>query len=113
MGFCCWRGIGHPSNPLPLVCLWFLLFCSSHTGFLAQGKRKVTVRALIGSRPPLCERRCRACGHCEPVQVPAVPQARAGGGRFPAALAYRGDDGSSNYKPVSWKCKCGNLIMNP
>ncbi|KAK8924020.1 EPIDERMAL PATTERNING FACTOR-like protein 2 [Platanthera zijinensis] len=54
----------------------------------------------IGSRPPRCEEICRACGRCEAVQVPAMPQRR------------RRDDGS-NYKPLSWKCKCGDLILNP
>ncbi|KAJ1276746.1 hypothetical protein BS78_05G238500 [Paspalum vaginatum] len=36
-----------------------------------QGRRR---RALIGSRPPRCERACMSCGHCEAVQVPIVPQ---------------------------------------
>ncbi|PKU64160.1 EPIDERMAL PATTERNING FACTOR-like protein 2 [Dendrobium catenatum] len=52
---------------------------------------------MIGSRPPLCIGICRACGRCEAIQVPAIPQ----------------QDYSSNYKPLSWKCKCGDLIVNP
>ncbi|XP_074556147.1 EPIDERMAL PATTERNING FACTOR-like protein 2 [Curcuma longa] len=73
------------------------------------------VRVLIGSRPPMCERRCRACGHCEAVQVPVIPQA-LNKDRNKKSLALASDsrgDISSNYKPLSWKCKCGNLIFNP
>ncbi|CAA6657651.1 unnamed protein product [Spirodela intermedia] len=63
-------------------------------------------RATIGSRPPSCERRCATCGHCEAVQVPAVPLQRR------KDLSSRGDD-TSNYKPVSWKCECGGMITDP
>ncbi|XP_072952097.1 EPIDERMAL PATTERNING FACTOR-like protein 2 [Typha angustifolia] len=73
---------------------------------------KIAVRALIGSRPPRCEGRCMSCGHCEAVQVPIVPQLRIGVKHIFATLAYRVDD-HSNYKPLSWKCKCGNLIFDP
>ncbi|KAJ0963328.1 hypothetical protein J5N97_028450 [Dioscorea zingiberensis] len=58
-------------------------------------------RSLIGSRPPRCESRCINCGHCEAIQVPSVAQ---------AIKSWRDD---SNYKPLSWKCKCGNMIINP
>ncbi|KAI3451881.1 hypothetical protein Pfo_008546 [Paulownia fortunei] len=64
-------------------------------------------RAQIGSRPPRCERRCGSCAHCEAIQVPTNPQIRSG-----IENSARGDD-NSNYKPMSWKCKCGNLIFNP
>ncbi|CAI0464228.1 unnamed protein product [Linum tenue] len=32
--------------------------------------------------------------------------------RFSVAYTSRGED-YSNYKPMSWKCKCGNSIFNP
>ncbi|KAG6502727.1 hypothetical protein ZIOFF_035014 [Zingiber officinale] len=75
---------------------------------IASGVRDQKVRALIGSRPPMCERRCRGCGHCEAIQVPVIPQAL----NKAMASDLRGDIGS-NYKPLSWKCKCGDLIFNP
>ncbi|XP_073103844.1 EPIDERMAL PATTERNING FACTOR-like protein 2 [Elaeis guineensis] len=77
-----------------------------------KGQEMAMVGALIGSRPPSCERRCLSCGHCEPVQVPAVPQDKNGIGYSSRAITSRGDD-SSNYKPLSWKCKCGHRILNP
>ncbi|XP_062213322.1 EPIDERMAL PATTERNING FACTOR-like protein 2 [Phragmites australis] len=79
-------------------------------------------RGVIGSRPPSCEGRCRSCGHCEAVQVPISPQelqmkklghgsraaASTGGRAMPASY-----DDHSNYKPLSWRCKCGRLILDP
>ncbi|KAI3758444.1 hypothetical protein L6452_06007 [Arctium lappa] len=70
---------------------------------------------LIGSRPPRCEKGyCRNCGHCEAVQVPISPrfirtthQALAR-----SIVDSRGDD-ISNYKPMCWKCKCGDFMFNP
>ncbi|XP_057416911.1 EPIDERMAL PATTERNING FACTOR-like protein 2 [Lotus japonicus] len=76
---------------------------------------KMLLRAQIGSRPPKCERRCRSCGHCEAIQVPTNPQVQNGkinSSKF-SRIAYAKGDYSSNYKPMSWKCKCGNLIFNP
>ncbi|KAK7307703.1 hypothetical protein VNO77_41007 [Canavalia gladiata] len=109
----------------------FFLIISTWTlpGFVTEGRNtpekngfyqtvhddKAMVRAQIGSRPPRCERRCRSCGHCEAIQVPTNPQAQNGkiNPSTLSAIAYAGGDGSSNYKPMSWKCKCGNLIFNP
>ncbi|XP_020525703.1 EPIDERMAL PATTERNING FACTOR-like protein 2 isoform X1 [Amborella trichopoda] len=71
------------------------------------------LKAQIGSRPPRCEKKCILCGHCEPILVPAFPQYKSG--RRHAALvsfSSRFED-SSNYKPMNWKCKCGNMIFNP
>lgn len=72
----------------------------------------------IGSRPPKCERRCIKCGHCEAVQVPIVPskvQIHRSHYSEATLITYsstRGD-GLSNYKPISWKCKCGDYFFNP
>ncbi|GAV90957.1 hypothetical protein CFOL_v3_34357 [Cephalotus follicularis] len=75
---------------------------------------KVIVRSQIGSRPPRCESRCTSCGHCEAIQVPADPRVKHANRNSSSVttIAYA-RDGSSNYKPMSWKCKCGNLIFNP
>ncbi|CAD5176520.1 unnamed protein product [Musa acuminata subsp. malaccensis] len=77
-----------------------------------RGEEKAMVRALIGSRPPICERRCVTCGRCEAVQVPVIPQAKSRSRQFLGVAILRGDY-SSNYKPLSWKCKCGDVIFNP
>ncbi|KAL3751401.1 hypothetical protein ACJRO7_012254 [Eucalyptus globulus] len=84
------------------------------------------MRSLIGSSPPTCERKCSSCGHCEAVQVPFVPQQVRGPRRLRSARSHtasastramtacysRGDD-ISNYKPMTWKCKCGGMLFNP
>ncbi|KAL6647798.1 hypothetical protein ACP70R_015235 [Stipagrostis hirtigluma subsp. patula] len=83
-------------------------------------------RALIGSRPPRCERVCMSCGHCEAVQVPIVPQAihhqratRAqeehvvSAASISAAMFSYRLNGLTNYKPLSWKCRCGGAIVDP
>nr|DAD48263.1 TPA_asm: hypothetical protein HUJ06_018200 [Nelumbo nucifera] len=82
-----------------------------------SSEEKASVRAQIGSRPPRCERRCSSCGHCEAVQVPVAPQYRSSTSRhsskdYTIAASSRRED-SSNYKPMSWKCKCGDMIFNP
>ncbi|CAL9751317.1 unnamed protein product [Musa acuminata subsp. burmannicoides] len=78
-----------------------------------RGEEKARVRSLVGSRPPICERRCITCGHCEAVQVPVIPQEKKSRSRqFLGTATVRGDY-SSNYKPLSWKCKCGDLIFDP
>ncbi|KAI0527179.1 hypothetical protein KFK09_002778 [Dendrobium nobile] len=69
------------------------------------------VNSMIGSRPPRCERRCPACSHCEPVQVPATSQQRSAS--VHSFMINNAKDDDSNYKPMSWKCKCGSLIFNP
>ncbi|KAE9596719.1 hypothetical protein Lal_00007713 [Lupinus albus] len=78
---------------------------------------KVMVRARIGSRPPKCERRCRSCGPCEAIQVPTNPQAHNVKININPSIvsktAYERGEGNVNYKPMSWKCKCGNHIFNP
>ncbi|XP_022740310.1 EPIDERMAL PATTERNING FACTOR-like protein 2 [Durio zibethinus] len=79
-------------------------------------EEKATLRAQIGSRPPRCERRCSSCEHCEAIQVPTNPQVRNGNRNSSTLIsdvAYARGDYSSNYKPMSWKCKCGNFIFNP
>ncbi|KAL3634114.1 hypothetical protein CASFOL_021168 [Castilleja foliolosa] len=68
------------------------------------------MKRMIGSRPPRCEEICKSCGHCEAFQVPIVPLKKL---QVAKSVAYsRGDDGT-NYKPMCWKCKCGNFIFSP
>ncbi|XP_050214288.1 EPIDERMAL PATTERNING FACTOR-like protein 2 [Mercurialis annua] len=123
----------HKSKRLIISLLFLLLSSSTFMGFVAQGRQvskltetpaqkgtmdeKMAVRRqVIGSTPPRCDRRCNSCGHCEAVQVPVTTRFVSRKSRISTAISniayYRGD-GVSNYKPMSWKCKCGNLIFNP
>ncbi|KAF3787855.1 EPIDERMAL PATTERNING FACTOR-like protein 2 [Nymphaea thermarum] len=80
-----------------------------------EGESKVVYGGgmVIGSRPPRCQRRCASCGHCRAIQVPAVPQFKNGRrGTVVSSTNAIGAD-TSNYKPMSWKCKCGDVIYNP
>ncbi|KAK1625820.1 hypothetical protein QYE76_000415 [Lolium multiflorum] len=83
-------------------------------------------KAMLGSRPPSCEGRCRSsCGRrCEAVQVPVTPhdllqmlrdrrkkktlqEAGAGGGRSSGGVSLPSSyEDHSNYKPLGWRCKC-------
>ncbi|KAL3830668.1 hypothetical protein ACJIZ3_019470 [Penstemon smallii] len=76
---------------------------------------------MIGSRPPRCDGKCKSCGNCVAVQVPIVtPSSGSNSGikfvKKKIVVVYyfnsRGDD-ISNYKPMCWKCKCGDFIFNP
>ncbi|XAR62022.1 hypothetical protein NMG60_11016599 [Bertholletia excelsa] len=86
-----------------------------------NGKKEKVVamvgRRLIGSRPPRCERKCSSCGHCEAIQVPVAAQLKThviqkSFSTIPTTASSRGED-ISNYKPICWKCKCGDFIFNP
>ncbi|KAK7282944.1 hypothetical protein RIF29_12084 [Crotalaria pallida] len=131
--FLCW----HKYRQI-IIIYFLILFASTSTFnnlvFMAQGrtisnlieveaqgmnerKMVMVVRAQIGSRPPKCEGRCRTCGHCEAVQVPIEPIVQKHKSHYSKAGAItisssRSDD-LSNYKPMSWKCKCGDYFFNP
>lgn len=90
----------------------------SQKGIGAEKAGMVMQRSLIGSRPPSCERICSSCGHCTAIQVPITTKVQGKKSRlnFPdssVGIAYSRGDDVSNYKPISWKCKCGDLIINP
>ncbi|XP_058186972.1 EPIDERMAL PATTERNING FACTOR-like protein 2 [Rhododendron vialii] len=118
----------HKLNHITVYFLFLLISSSTQLRFTAGGRpiniptghfqeEKAMLRAQIGSRPPKCERRCSSCGPCEAIQVPTNPQTKFGGKNsslsIPTIEYARGGDDSSNYKPMSWKCKCGNSIFNP
>ncbi|KAF8406162.1 hypothetical protein HHK36_008242 [Tetracentron sinense] len=128
-------GCGHNSicsyrhRHLVISLLFLLVSSSTQVKFMTEGRasfklievaqmgseEKTIMRAQIGSRPPRCERRCSSCGHCEAVQVPAVPQVKNGirHSSIVSTLTYSRGEDNSNYKPMSWKCKCGDMIFNP
>ncbi|XP_057990445.1 EPIDERMAL PATTERNING FACTOR-like protein 2 isoform X2 [Hevea brasiliensis] len=123
-------------NGRSIISLLFLLLSSSTLlRFVADGRaisklleaaqrevddEKVVVMRtqVIGSTPPRCEGMCSTCGHCEAVQVPVTTEVHEHSRTHLSAApisniaSSRGDD-VSNYKPMSWKCKCGDLIFNP
>ncbi|CAJ2643177.1 unnamed protein product [Trifolium pratense] len=127
----------HKYRHIIILCL--ILFASTnsfftHLVFMAEGRpisnlnevakngmeengSMLVEKFQIGSRPPKCEKRCTSCVHCEAVQVPIVPskvQIQRSHHYSEAKVTYssRGD-GLSNYKPISWKCKCGDYLFNP
>ncbi|EEF30386.1 EPIDERMAL PATTERNING FACTOR-like protein 2 [Ricinus communis] len=111
--------------------MFLLISSSTQVRFKAEGRatpksasfsqtvneEKMLMRSQIGSRPPRCEKRCSTCGHCEAIQVPTNPQINHGNRNYSSStfsnVAYARGDDASNYKPMSWKCKCGDLIFNP
>ncbi|XP_020091476.1 EPIDERMAL PATTERNING FACTOR-like protein 2 [Ananas comosus] len=102
------------SHLLSLLLLVLLLSSTQDAHSLQGGEEKTgSLRALIGSRPPRCEGRCMSCGRCEAVQMPVIPQEKRADGKddFYKVVSFK-DDGS-NYKPLGWKCKCGDIIFNP
>ncbi|XP_071709874.1 EPIDERMAL PATTERNING FACTOR-like protein 2 [Rutidosis leptorrhynchoides] len=120
-------GCDHNPNLLKHFAIYILFLSISfatHFSYFAQGRmlvkqathslvdvEKAILRGQIGSRPPRCERRCGSCGHCEAIQVPTTPQTKTH--MNVATIAYARGDYSSDYKPMSWKCKCGSFIFNP
>ncbi|WOK92175.1 EPIDERMAL PATTERNING FACTOR-like protein 1 [Canna indica] len=79
---------------------------SSSEGMLVEDK------ARLGSAPPNCHNRCNKCTPCSAVQDPTSPaqpklQVPPMDDSFPEDKLY------SNYKPLGWKCCCGNRLYNP
>ncbi|KAJ3676918.1 hypothetical protein LUZ60_002642 [Juncus effusus] len=98
-----------------LLTLFNILFCScfcrtmpalsSPQGILMEDKVR------LGSMPPSCHNRCNNCNPCTAVQIPTIP----GQG---TQLVHVSTDESpfsmyANYKPLGWKCRCGNQLYNP
>ncbi|XP_023546258.1 EPIDERMAL PATTERNING FACTOR-like protein 2 [Cucurbita pepo subsp. pepo] len=96
----------------------YLLFLSVsifiHLTSMAQGlvEGQMVRSSQIGSRPPSCRGRCKACGgRCEAVQVPVAALRDSSSHqnqrkrRTTHFSALSSEDETSNYKPISWKCK--------
>ncbi|KHN31386.1 EPIDERMAL PATTERNING FACTOR-like protein 1 [Glycine soja] len=71
----------------------------------------------LGSMPPTCHNKCNRCHPCMAVQVPASPShERVHPGLAPTAameVFFLQGNRYSNYKPLSWKCHCGDHFFNP
>lgn len=108
-------------NSVPF--LFFLFLFSRHPNrnnrnFLKQKgneqqDKALMMRNLIGSRPPKCQKRCSSCPRCEAIQVPITTRSVQNRAAVIFSIAYSKGNDVSNYKPMSWKCKCGNMIFNP
>ena len=74
----------------------------------------------LGSIPPSCHNKCNECHPCMAVQVPTLPnhdpvqpdltKTSAMEGSFRTSLL---GNRYSNYKPLGWKCHCGDHFFNP
>ncbi|XP_021897425.1 EPIDERMAL PATTERNING FACTOR-like protein 1 [Carica papaya] len=88
-------------------------------------------KTRLGSTPPSCHNKCNGCHPCMAVQVPSnLPSENrveaAGSNRKTMnkamqfldqpsmASADRSSNNKySNYKPLGWKCRCGDHFYNP
>ncbi|XP_022752033.1 EPIDERMAL PATTERNING FACTOR-like protein 1 isoform X2 [Durio zibethinus] len=76
-------------------------------------------KTRLGSTPPSCHNKCNGCHPCMAVQVPTLPSHD----RFQPGLSkaitnsmqFFDPSGNqySNYKPLGWKCRCGDRFYNP
>lgn len=94
------------------ISLFFFFVWWFHQGMFFEDKTR------LGSTPPSCHNKCNECHPCMAVQVPSMP-GRASRLDSPSALPMRFFDSSSQgnrysfYKPLGWKCRCGNHFFNP
>lgn len=107
---------------------WFLFFVlnieSERVKLLMQGLL-FEEKTRLGSTPPSCHNKCNQCHPCRPVQVPTLPShvepVRSGLTRTvhnPMRVFFdpspQGNGNKySNYKPLGWKCRCGDHFFNP
>lgn len=68
----------------------------------------------LGSIPPSCRNKCNACDPCKAIQVPTLPNHDQVHNVSPrASSSTETSKKYTNYKPIGWKCKCGNRLFNP
>ncbi|KAK1262881.1 EPIDERMAL PATTERNING FACTOR-like protein 1 [Acorus gramineus] len=72
----------------------------------------------LGSIPPSCHNRCMDCSPCTAVQVPTLPsrgdvEKGVGSAKVGVPLDLSSYNKYSNYKPLGWKCRCGDHLFNP
>ncbi|CAL9177771.1 unnamed protein product [Musa acuminata subsp. burmannicoides] len=71
----------------------------------------VEEKARLGSAPPNCHNRCNECTPCTAVPDPTAPERPS---RVEPLLDDSfAEDKHSNYKPLGWKCRCGDNLYNP
>ncbi|KAK7318632.1 hypothetical protein RJT34_03335 [Clitoria ternatea] len=111
-----------------LLIIVFLLHLLSQVSSSFQSHPSISKRDLLfeeknrlGSIPPSCHNKCNDCHPCMAVQVPTLPSH----GSVPpdltkstAAMESFVDPSPkgnrySNYKPLGWKCHCGDHFFNP
>ncbi|CAK9137501.1 unnamed protein product [Ilex paraguariensis] len=80
----------------------------------------VEEKTRLGSTPPSCHSKCNQCHPCMAVQVPTLPSHNPvqPGPRLTIPNDYYDPSPSSsnkysNYKPLGWKCRCGDHFYNP
>ncbi|XP_042495349.1 EPIDERMAL PATTERNING FACTOR-like protein 1 [Macadamia integrifolia] len=99
----------------PASCVSQQLPSLAPQGLLIEDKTR------LGSTPPSCRNKCNECHPCIAVQVPTIPShdrvqpglRRAKPVDLLVSSPSKDDVKYSNYKPVGWKCRCGNLLFNP
>ncbi|KAK9011972.1 hypothetical protein V6N11_040043 [Hibiscus sabdariffa] len=73
-------------------------------------------KTRLGSTPPSCHNKCNGSHPCMAVQVPSPLQPADSSKAmtnsmelFDTSIANQ----FSNYKPLGWKCRCGDQFYNP
>uniref|UniRef100_A0A6M2EMY7 Epidermal patterning factor-like protein n=1 Tax=Populus davidiana TaxID=266767 RepID=A0A6M2EMY7_9ROSI len=89
---------------------------ASHEGAAFEEK------ARLGSTPPSCHNKCNGCHPCMAVQVPTLPNPNRPAQPVSTKTSIidpffdpypAGNNRYSNYKPLGWKCRCGDHFYNP
>ncbi|KAF9678888.1 hypothetical protein SADUNF_Sadunf07G0083000 [Salix dunnii] len=89
---------------------------ASHEGIAFEEK------ARLGSTPPSCHNKCSGCHPCMAVQVPTLPNQNRPAQPVSTKTSSidqffdpypAGNNRYSNYKPLGWKCRCGDHFYNP
>ncbi|RVX23244.1 Epidermal patterning factor-like protein 1 [Vitis vinifera] len=78
-------------------------------------------KTRLGSTPPSCHNKCNECHPCMAVQVPTLPSHSGPRLGLTATVPMEFFESSpstaanrySNYKPLGWKCHCGDHFFNP
>jgi Epidermal patterning factor proteins len=89
----------------PFELFWLKFNLMKSQGVMMEDKTR------LGSIPPSCHNCCNTCNPCTAVQVPSL----SGPGNQLVRTSAKDMPFSmySNYKPLGWKCRCGDQLFNP
>ncbi|KAK8473807.1 hypothetical protein PHAVU_001G253101 [Phaseolus vulgaris] len=101
-----------------IVLLLFLLKNDSVRFFCCMQDPSYEEKNRLGSMPPTCHNKCNQCHPCMAVQVPSLSRNNR---VHPVSISpsaamqsfFLQGNRYSNYKPLSWKCHCGDQFFNP
>ncbi|MED6168960.1 hypothetical protein PIB30_016878 [Stylosanthes scabra] len=79
--------------------------CTTYYEHIPASSPSEEVLHRVGSVPPICHNKCNGCHPCIPVPVSSAANKEG--------FLFEDHNSYSNYKPLGWKCRCGDHFFDP